>query len=377
MTSTSRPFRLVVALLAALSAAGCASRGSFALVTDVEPVGTVETVFVASTRTRTDTVPYFDAGRSETVGFATYSVSVPPDRAPGSIRYPSPTAPDARTEFVVVAAEPIADERAFAAAINGAIARSPAGAGNVTLFVHGFNTNFAEGLYRQAQLQYDLGRRGTSVHFAWPSTARTFGYLADREAVLYSRDGLEKTIVDLTRTKAASIDLVGHSMGAFLLMETLRTMARAGERAALQRVNSVLLIAPDIDVGVFIQQARPLVDLGVPIYVIVSDGDRALAASARLRGDTQRLGSISDKAELGGLDVTIVDLGQVQRSDLLGHFKVGTSPELIAFLRNLNAAGLKIFAGRRPGLINSSVALLQAGTEILIAPLVVGQPPGG
>jgi esterase/lipase superfamily enzyme len=365
----------LLALAAAILLAGCASRGSFALAPDAAKVGEVETVFVASTRGASDAVPYIGPGRSAEPRYAVFGVSVPPDRRPGSIAFPDPQHPNPATEFVATAASPLVDERAFVDAVNAEVARKPAGGGNVTLFVHGFNTNFAEGLYRQAQLQSDLDRRGTSVQFAWPSAARTFGYIADREAALFSREGLEQAIVALTRSRATSVDLVGHSMGAFLLMETLRTMALAGERKTLSRINAVLLIAPDIDVGVFQQQARPVLEYGVPIYVIVSDADRALALSARIRGDTRRLGSISDKSDLDGLDVTVVDLSGLQRTDALGHFEVGTSPELIAFFRQLNATGLQVFAGRQFGVIQSSVALIQAGTEILIAP-IAAMPPG-
>jgi esterase/lipase superfamily enzyme len=304
-------------------------------------------------------------------------VSVPPQREPGTVRFPSPARPNPRTDFLVTAAEPLADERAFIGALDAGLAGPDANGRNVSLFVHGFNTNFAEGLYRQAQLQHDFDRRGASVHFSWPSAGRTLGYLADREAALFSRDGLEATIGAIARSQARTVDLIGHSMGAFLLMETLRTMARAGEDRTLARVNSVLLIAPDIEIDVFRQQARPLIDRGVPIYVMVSDADRALALSARIRGERKRLGSISGIDELDGLDVTVIDLGQLERNDRLGHFKLGTSPELIAFVRGLQLTGLQVFAGRQRGVIQTSVAFIQAGTDILIAPLVAGEPPGG
>ena len=115
-----------------------------------------------------------------------------------------------------------------------------------------------------------------SVHFAWPSAASTLAYVTDRESALYSRDALETTIDTLGRSNATRMDLVGHSMGAFLLMDTLRLMARTENRAFFRKVNAVILISPDIDIDVFRKEAEPVLARGVKIYVIVSQGDRAL-----------------------------------------------------------------------------------------------------
>ena len=68
------------------------------------------------------------------------------------------------------------------------------------------------------------------MHFAWPSAASTLAYVADRESALYSRDALETTIDTLGRSNVTRMDLVGHSMGGFLLMDTLRLMARTENR---------------------------------------------------------------------------------------------------------------------------------------------------
>ena len=62
------------------------------------------------------------------------------------------------------------------------------------IFVHGYNTNFAEGLYRQAQMLQGLRQARASVHFAWPSAASAQGYVFDRESALFSRDALERVM---------------------------------------------------------------------------------------------------------------------------------------------------------------------------------------
>ena len=54
----------------------------------------------------------------------------------------------------------------------------------------------------------------------------------------------------------------------------------------------------------------------------------------------------------------------------MGHFKIGTSPELIEFVRRLDATGLGMFdAGKGPGIIGGSAAILQTGAGLILEPL--------
>jgi esterase/lipase superfamily enzyme len=191
----------------------------------------------------------------------------------------------------------------------------------------------------------------------------------DRESALYSRDTLAAAVAALERSKADGYNLVAHSMGSFLLMDMLRTVALADPRA-LSGLNEVILISPDIGVDVFRKQAPPVLALGVPIVVIVSRDDRALRISAELRGETDRLGSIRSRDEIKGLDVSVVDVSDIARPDALGHFKIATSPQLIAYIRHLNEQGLDLFdQGKRKSALEAGVSLFETGTNILVSPL--------
>ena len=90
-------------------------------------------------------------------------------------------------------------------------------------------------------------------------------------------------------------------MGCFLLMETLRVMARLGFDEVFAKVNAILLLSPDIEIDVFRKQAPPVLARDVPIFVVVSTRDRALLMSAMIRAErsTPRVGSISSPEELG------------------------------------------------------------------------------
>ena len=330
----------------------CGSRGELTFSPQVASVGDVQTVIVSTARTPIDAAPFFTSGRSFEPHFARFQISVPPKRQVGTITFVHGGVPDPDTDFLVVSARRLRDKASFVGAVNNELMAKRPSEKNALVFVHGFNTNFAEGLYRQAQLTHDLDRRGASIHFAWPSAAKLQGYAYDRESALFARDALEETVAAVAASKARSVTLAAHSMGTFLLMDTLRLMARTGNDQVFSKLNAVILISPDIGIDVFREEAVPVLARGVPIYIIVSDADRALKLSARLRGEHDRLGSIRSAAELGGLKVVVVDLSAVESEDLVGHFKVGSSPAVIDFVRGLHRSGLEVFRqGARPGVI--------------------------
>ncbi len=369
------PGSMLVAASLAILVTACGTRGELAFLPDGAVPGTVETVLVGTSRASTAAPALYSNARSANPQFARFEISVPPKREQGTVKFSKRSKVDPQTDFVVTSFERLPDSRAFLSAINAEVARRPPANRDAALFIHGYNTTFAEGLFRQAQLQHDFERKSVSVHFAWPSAGSTLAYVADRESALYSRDALETTIDTLGRSNITRMDLVGHSMGGFLLMETLRLMARTESDAFFRKVNAVILISPDIEIDVFRKEAEPVLARGVRIYVLVSKGDRALKISARLRGEHSRLGSIKSANELGGLPVTVIDLSAVESPDTLGHFKAGTSPAVVAFVRALHRSGGAVFnEGKQRGLIEGSVAAVQQGTDILLAPLGASGP---
>jgi esterase/lipase superfamily enzyme len=237
------------------------------------------------------------------------------------------------------------------------------------VFVHGFNTNFAEALMKDVQLRHDLQSPGVGVMFTWPSEAKLMAYVADRENALFSRDALADTLGLMRRTSLRGYNLVAHSMGTFLAMETLRTLALTGDRATLSRINAVILISADLEIDLFRRQAPPVLAAGIPIYLLVSDDDRALRLSAFIRGEKRRVGSVRSAAELGGLDVSVVDLSAIGSDDAARHLKVGSSPEVIALVQQIRNSGVSIFDdGQKTGLLDGSAAILQGATGAILRP---------
>jgi esterase/lipase superfamily enzyme len=350
--------------------AGCGTRGRVAVVAEPGAADrTVQQVIVASSRQTVEAPVFFSSDRSFTAQFARFDVSIPPDREPGTIRYPR-AEPDPRRDFVVVDAETLDGEAAFVAAVNAAARQQDPVATTGIVFVHGFNTNFAEALMKDAQIRHDLNFPGVGILFTWPSEAKLVKYVADREHALFSRDALAETLTLMRRTRLQGYTVFAHSMGTFLAMETLRALALQGDHATLRKISSVVLVSADLEIDLFRKQAGPVLAAGIPIYLLVSDNDRALRLSALIRGEQDRVGDVRSAEELGGLDVSIVDLSAVKSDDSVGHFKIETSKELIALFGQIESSGLSIFDdGQKVGVLDGGVAVLRGAAGLVLEPL--------
>ena len=144
-----------------------------------------------------------------------------------------------------------------------AVARARHPGAEVVVFVHGYNNTLGSAVFRHAQMAHDFGLEGPQVTFAWASASDPLGYVHDRDSIGIARDDLEALLVALAR-RERRIRLVGHSMGAQLVTETLRQMSIGGEHQALARLSGVVLISPDIDVDVFRSQVERINPLPQP-----------------------------------------------------------------------------------------------------------------
>jgi esterase/lipase superfamily enzyme len=356
-------------ILALVFIGACTPRGELTLLPEGAAHGPVETIFVGSTRA-TDPDLLFGPERSETTHFASFGIAIPPDRKPGEISWPGRARkPDPQRDFLTTSGTVYPDAEGFRRDLASAIRAEPDGAREVTLFVHGYNNTFAEGLYRIAQLTHDLELPGIAAHYAWPSAGTALGYVQDRDAALFARRGLETLIHEIEAAGAEQIYLVGHSLGTSLVMETLRSLALRGDRATLARIAGVVLISPDIDVDVFRAQALEIGTLPQPFIIFGSERDRALALSARLTGQRQRLGSLSDPARVADLKVTLMDVAAFDTGS--GHFNVGNSPALIRLLDRLEQLNTTLDTERRlrVGLLPGVVLTLQNATMVVLSPI--------
>lgn len=326
-----------ISLVAVLVLVACGPRGEVVVDRAATGIGATERIFVAGNR-NPDNQP------ARRLSFHRIDVSVPPDRKTGTVTYPKTDgAPDPRREFLVTADDPLEGPQGFRAAIEQELAGRPVQQSDIILFIHGFNTSYGEGVYRYAQIAHDLQLPGIRTHFSWVSHTKALAYAADRDSLLYSRDDLVTTIETLTRVRGrGKIILVGHSMGAELLMESLRQLALTGRRDVLNEIDGVVLQAPDINVNVFRAQARAIGQLPQPFFIFTSQSDRALRLSALISNQSLRLGTLDDPRAVADLEVVLVDVSKFDSG--IGHFNAATSPTLIRILSKASELE-RMFAG--------------------------------
>ena len=246
-----------------------------------------------------------------------------------------------------------------------------AGHDEAIVFVHGYNNTFAEGLYRQAQLAHDFALPATSVNFAWPSAAAWNDYPYDKESAIFATEGLSRTLDLVARSSVDRVVVACHSMGCFLVLETMRIKALRGDEAFLKRLHAVVMLAPDIDVDIFRERMHEIGYRGIPIYIFASSGDRALQLSARLHGGQARIGMITDPAALADLPVTVVDVTAVKGNDAYGHNTLQTSPLMSALFNGLEDFGPQTIsdAVADPSVVEASVDAVGQATTIALRPL--------
>ena len=312
----------------------------------------------------------FGPERAAGIRFLKYDIAIPPGHVPGQLQWPSPgREPDLSRTFVATGIESFADPAGFRHSLRAELAAQPSGHRDAVIFVHGYNTRHAEGIFRLAQLGHDLQMPGVKVHFAWPSAGRPMVYAYDRDSALFSRDRLEALLSEVAAVGPDRIILVAHSMGTLLTMETLRQMAVGGRADLMARLGGVVLIAPDLDVDVFRAQAERIEELPRPFLIVSSRRDRVLRISGLLTGRHERLGRIGGVDTLADLDVTVVDVSAFAAG--LGHFTLGDSPALIRIVEGIDdiddAFGQD--PASRPGLLPGTAMTVRRATQIVLSPL--------
>jgi esterase/lipase superfamily enzyme len=352
----ARRFRGVALALVCILG-GCAERPGPEVLNPVPlsiPGAKVVTVYVATTRARE--IPdsnIYGSARAHHTNYAEFKISIPPRHQSGNIEWPTGS-PDPALSFATIQQNVLSSrefEQAIASRANGR------GRLNAGIFVHGFNTNFQEALYRLAQMTADADVDGTPILFTWPSEARVTGYLSDKEGVTYSRDRLVDLLAMLARKPSIGrVTVIGHSMGSWLTVEALRQLRLTRSDAVINRLN-VVLAAPDIDVDVFRSQMEVIGSLSPPMTVLVSRDDIALRLSSRVAGGRERLGTLDVddprvQEAARRANVQIVDISSLKAPDGLNHDRFVNLAALYGRLaasganrpdKNLRQAGAFVF----------------------------------
>lgn len=359
----------VFLILCLVVVAGCSDRSFTPTRPDALDVGTAQRVYVGTTRAR-EADGHYASRRSPRTDLLALTVSVPPDRQPGQLKF-GYAHPDPKTEFSMAGRSGFASEANFLTAIRRDLARKPAGNRDITVFVHGYNATQAETAFRAAQMANDLEIPGIQAVYSWPSRGRATGYAYDTDSMLFARDGLEGFLTLLRKARPDHIVIIAHSMGAVLTMETLRQADIRQPGWSAKAVDGVMLLSPDLDVEVFRSQMMDLSPPPSPIIIAISETDPVLTLSGLLRGsqNRERLGNISSIDKVADLPVTILDLTDFTKDSWSRHLTAATSPALIAIFNRAAAAARTMGSDRFviDTLLPGAVIHKRRATEIRIS----------
>jgi esterase/lipase superfamily enzyme len=390
-TSGRRSFRTIglpsarrtLGLVFALGLASCDSTPENLLlpVSGTAPGASAVDMLVATTRRwAADPGDLYSGERGGALTFANVVVSIPPDsvRAAGDVQWPSRPLGNPATDFVTAKVSRLDPEAARAWLDSRGTAASRY---RVLIFVHGYNTRVGDAVFRFAQLVHDSDAEVTPILFTWPSRGSVFAYGYDRESASLSRDAFEQLLNMLVGDPAVeSIDILAHSMGNFLALETLRQMAlRHGH--VPPKISDVMLAAPDVDADAF---QSDLADMGHPhprFTLFASRDDRALALSGWFWGSDVRLGAIDPKVEpyksrLADENVNVFDLTDIQPTDAANHYKFLQSPELVRLVGDRLASG-QTLSDFRQSVVDRLLARTASGVGALERAVEQAETPEG
>jgi esterase/lipase superfamily enzyme len=142
---------------------------------------------------------------------------------------------------------------------------------HVSIFVHGFDTNWVSAVQRYGKIVDQLFSGETSlgecILFTWPSKGSLAGYLPDRAEARKSAEDLSVVLSDLydwmaQKQQDAAIDprqgckaqtsVIAHSMGNYVVQNAMNfAWTRKNRPLLMSLINQYLMVAADVDNDIF------------------------------------------------------------------------------------------------------------------------------
>ena len=175
---------------------------------------------------------------------------------------------------------------------------------NVTIFVHGYNTEFIDNTLLAGEIFHYLDRKGAMISFEWPSESRLLGYIQDKGNATYSTRHFRALLSNIAKECSVdSITIIAHSAGSPIVVNALREIRLLDFDMTPQqihdkyRIGRVVLAAPDMDLMAFTNAVQDrFYELAAGVAVYASPKDRALRLSEKLYGNS-RLGRAVGKIQ--------------------------------------------------------------------------------
>lgn len=230
----------------------------------------------------------------------------------------------------VTAAEDATTKLGSAAVFDGLRQRLIDNKADLVLLLHGYAATFEDALSRAAEVKTRWARPGRPLEtavFSWPADGQTvpfISYASDRDDARSSAKAVARSLlrflayikeIGKANWCSADIHLVAHSMGNYVLRQTLQAMISDLGGKPLPRVfKNIFLMAADEDNDALEQPHKlaRLPELGEAVHVYFASNDHALTISDVTKGNPDRLGTTGPRT-LTALPhkVTLVDCAQV------------------------------------------------------------------
>jgi esterase/lipase superfamily enzyme len=274
-------------------------------------------------------------GERGPLSFGVVNVALPRTHEPGQLESPSilrlEFSADPERHVMLESLKTLSTDAWRAEIAKRAIALDRPG---ILVFVHGYNSSFADAARRAGQLAYDLKFGGATVLFSWPSRDATLEYTVDEQAAEWSVPDMKTVLASLaTVAPGAPIYVIAHSMGNRVFTRGFKALLEKDPAASVP-FKQLVLAAPDIDADVFRREIGPaILGMGPRVTLYASSNDKALAASRGVHGGYRRLGeSGKNLVVVRGLDT--VDASTVD-TEFLGHSYYGDNRTVMSDLMYL------------------------------------------
>lgn len=256
-----------------------------------------------------------------TLGFC--EVSIPKEHKQGAMERPfkilSIEFPEWLTDHIVMTKLSELKEDKFLERLDGKLVLNDRK--DALIFIHGFNTTFAEAARRTAQISFDLLFKGVAGFFSWPSTGKLKSYMADADKAEASAPDFSVFLLKIIKgTQVEKVHIIAHSMGSRVLTFSLKDLASDADfekRAHI--IQQIILGAPDIDQDTFKKTLLPTFKkIGAGRTLYSSERDFPINLSQGARGGRPRLGDAGKSIFVAeGLDT--IETSQVPTKDSHGY----------------------------------------------------------
>ena len=123
-----------------------------------------------------------------------------------------------------------------------------------------------------------------------------------------------------------------------------------------------------MNADVFRSQTDAFKQLPQPFIIFMSQSDRFLRLSAKIRWDDDRLGNLKDVTKFDDLPIDFVDVSAFTDGEAGNHFVVGSSPTLISLLNSANRLDESFLAGNASSLFGlpGRRRILRNATQLVV-----------